>query len=559
MRALLRSLGLLLGLASASCVLLLDVADAKQCTTDGDCKGPLAGRVCASGFCVVPTTPVGADGGDGCVSTELCTQANSNQVSVCKTRGTPCVPLENSQCFVPDADAFRKALMDPNAIVLGAIAPFTLKQADNARPKLAYTERMGRAMQLALEEIASAQPTGLLVGNTRRPLALLMCDSSGEADRAQLAFRHLTEVAGSEALLVLWDEDMAAVSALATEKRVAVACADCLAPLPAGPLAWRIIPTIAPEASMIARFIQDLEPTIRAANGDQPIRVALLAEQGRIPQAFVEAFLTTAIFNGEGPLHPTNQATFLSIRTEDPRTEAVQVAKWQEDLAKFEPDIVVSSMGPDLPRLYLPSLELAVADAGGRKPYYLVTNLSRDSTDFYYPLLAGNDDLRQRIRGSRPYLTEELAKNVTGYTFRYRTRFNFQQPDGNYGGYDGAFALGLAVIAAATQASVLDGPHISAGFESLVGGTPFDLGPAGLDNAIVSLVNQAKLDVRGLYSNLDWDVKTRELTSPVGAWCFQVDGNGGVYVNDQAGLRFDPQATNDAGGVGAFDGTFACP
>ena len=80
----------------AGCSLLLDTAEATQCSEQRDCDSnpALRNRTCIDGFCVAPERETGVqnpDSGSGCVDTDTCTRENSKQLSICPVKGGPCV------------------------------------------------------------------------------------------------------------------------------------------------------------------------------------------------------------------------------------------------------------------------------------------------------------------------------------------------------------------------------------------------------------------------------------------------------------------------------------
>jgi hypothetical protein len=532
---------------AAGCSLLLDPPEPSQCSTNSDCQGmpSLAGRVCVAGFCSLPKLPdpgpVSNDAGDGCVSNQLCTQANSNKASVCKKAGGTCTPWQTEQCpFVSGAWS------DPNAIIIGAILPLTTKQASGGFFQSPEAERSRRAIDLGLDELTIKIPQGLLVGNVRRPIAVLYCDSQFNPARTAEVMDHLTDVVGAQAIIVGTDEDLAALSAKATAKKTAIACSDCLAPLPQGPLAWRIVPPIALEAPMAAWRVASLEAAIMGgANPPAQLKVAVLAEPVLATQAFAQALFGRLRFNGKTV--DANGSNFLSIKTADPRTESVNYKSYVDQLVALAPDVIVVSMGSDFPRFYLPLIE-AGWPVGKAKPSYVLTDLDSEAGVYAAPI-GTDEDLRKRLSGTRPAVDPALAANIAGYTLRYKQAYNFVSPDNNYAGYEAFYAMAYAIIAASTQ-PILDGPHISAGFESLVGGSSVDIGPGQVESSLVLLGNGSAIDVRGLWSSLDWNIKTRDLESDVGMFCFTREG-GGLAMKDDAG----PHLTTKTGLV---TGTYTC-
>ena len=536
--------------AVAGCSLLLDTAEPVQCTTNADCDASplLRDRVCSQGFCVVKADepiPRVEDAGDGCVSNELCTQANSGQPSLCRKAGGPCTPIKTERCPSVEGDWSL-----PNAIFIGDIQPVTTRQVEGSTAPIPYGDRVQRAMNLALSDFQTAAPGGFLFPDgTRRPLALVHCQSNFTPAGADAALKHLTEVVGAEALIIGADEDLAALTPQLTDKRVAVACSDCIGPLPDGPLAWRILPRLVLEAPMAAWRVSKLEEQIKTGpNPPAALKVAVLMEPGRAMEAFVAAFSERLRFNG-GKTVLENETSFMVEKTENPTIQSVNHLKHAEHIAEFTPDVVVVAMADDFPGHYLRLIE-SKWPAEKRRPHYITTDLNFNVTSFRSAITS--DDVRRRISGTRPGYSPALQANVDAFEQRYRAANDNKDPDFCHTGYDAFYATALAVLGTRVE-PVLDGPHIAASFERLRGGsTTIDFRPENIDFA-VTLLGQAtaKIDARGLWSDLDWSLPSRDMDADVSMYCFERDGDGNLVINPNAG----PHLTTSTGIV---DGEYAC-
>jgi hypothetical protein len=536
---------------AAGCSVILNTAESNQCSTNRDCDAnpSLRQRVCEEGFCVVPKAPIVPinDAGQPCVSSALCTQANSNKASFCAKAGGPCTPWQVAPCnFISDGwDA-------PNAIVIGSIYPFTVKQSGGAPLKLPYAERVRKAIDLALDEFRTEVPGGIVVpGEARRPFAVLHCDSSFDPVQARAAMKHLTDVVGVQAVIVGGDEELLAVSAQALAKRTAVVCSDCVGPFPAGEPAWRIIPPLALQAPMAASRVGSLETEIKAGpNPPLALRVAVLTEPGRAQAAFVAGLIAKLRFNGKTVVE--NGTNFTLVTSENPLTESVNHFAHADALTTFRPDVVVVAMGSDFPINYMTLIE-SKWPVDKPKPHYVITDLNYDVTSFSGTLGPSDDGLRRRISGTRNGFEQQLQDNIDGYTLRYQQAYNFARPDGNYSGYDAFYAMAYAIAAASIQLTI-DGPHIAAGFGRLRGGAThvnFRPGEIGTGLALLGASTSASIDVRGHWSNLDWNVATRDLATDVSMFCFQRDTDGLLVIKPDAGLRLVTSS-------GAISGTYSC-
>ena len=535
-------------LLAAGCSLILSTADPSQCATNRDCDAnpSFKGRTCSEGFCVVPTDPVqqvNNDAGDGCTSTTVCTQQNSNEASICRVVGAPCTALQNDIC------PFITGPWDqPNAIIVGSILPFHVTQADGSLVTLDYADRLRRAIDLADAELMTALPRGFAFpGSPARPVAVLHCDSEYKPARAQLAMKHLTEVAGAQAVIVGGDTELLAVEEQAAATQTAVLCSDCVGPFPPGNSAWRIVPPLVQQAPMAAWRVSDLETKIMAGTAPPAsLKVAVLTEPGRGEDAFVGALTSTLRFNGKSAAD--NAAAFLVETEEDPLTKAVIYKTHADAITTLAPDVIVVAMGADFPLHYLDLIETDWP-AGKPRPYYVLTALLYDASPFA-TLLRNTPEVNARISGTRTAYDPALQNNITGFTQRYRDANNFKNPDGNFSGYDAFYAITYA-MAAATSQPVYDGAHVTAGLERLRAGTVFDFGPDRLGTAIALLGALETVDVRGLWSGLDWDLTTHDLVVDAGMFCFALNGDNALVAKPDVSVRY-AQAT------GVVTGTYTC-
>ncbi len=521
-------------LCVAGCSILVSTAERTQCRTDADCGGTraLEGRVCSLGFCVLKTNKpvtVSTDAGSACVSTKLCTQANSGRASVCKKAGAgPCVPWQTPEC-----PSIGGNWQDPNAIVVGSLLPLHVLQGDSSRLEGAYAKRLLRAIDLGLEELTGVVPAGLVVpgGQPPRPVAVLHCDTNGNAETTKRLYDHLTEVVGTQAIIVGWDEDLVAVAEPAMTRKTAVVCSDCLAPFPGLeglPTGWKILPSITHDAPLVAWRVADLERRIKALTpGDT--RVAVITEPYRVQRTFSDALVPLLKFNG-GKTIAQNGANYLAVETPDPRVvQAIAFAPIAQSIIDHTPNIVVVGMSSDFPTHLLTLIETGWP-AGKPRPHYVLTQLAYEATP--YAGVVSTDELRARISGTRPAATPALQANIDAFDIKFSKTYG-EPADGTYSGYEAFYAMAYALTAASFQ-PLLDGSHISSGFERLSSGTTIDVGSSMLPTGLSLLGQRGTINLRGLGTELDWDPKTHEISSDMEMFCFGKDAKTGALTVERA-------------------------
>lgn len=539
----------LVALFAVGCSLLLDTAEATQCATQRDCDSnpSLRNRVCVEGFCVAPERETGTTNpaDEGCESTEKCTLANSNQLSVCPQTGGPCIVWQTEQCSSPINPAAR----NPNAIMIGSILPLTIKQLVRDPAENDYAVRVRQSIDLALEQFLKQLNGGILFPDGKvRPIAVVHCDSSLDPDRARLALQHLTQVVGVKALIVGADEDIAAIANEPSLQGKPVACSDCIGDLPPGPLAWRIVPRLALEAPMVAWRVAQLETQIRSLpSAPADIKVGLLLSQERATAPLFAKLQQVLRFNGNKTT-AQNGARFRVFAPPDPRTNSVTHQTYIDQITAFEPDILIVAMGSDFTTYYLPGVEAKWT--GARRPQYITTSMNYLQQPFAQ-VVGKSEDLRKRISGTRPGYQPELQANVEAYDDEYRLRWNTKDPDGAHSGFDALYALGMAILST-RQYPTVAGAEINAGFQRLLSGPVVDFRPADIPNAAVMLGQaNATVDVRGLWSNLSWNVTTRDFDADVSMYCLKRDESNAIIIEPNAG----PHLTTPTGVV---DGVYSC-
>jgi hypothetical protein len=526
-------------LCVGGCSFLVDTSDRAQCSVDADCaaNAALAGRVCRGGFCALAPAPASNDGGEACTSTALCTQSHGTK-SVCRQAGKPCVDLLVDGCI-----ELTEGWDDPNAIIVGSLLPLTLVQPNGKAADVKYSMRVLRGIDVAAEELRDALPAGYLIGGAQRPVSVLHCDSRGDKATATKMLTHLVDVAGAKVVIVGWDEDLEAIAADVKTKQIPIVCSDCLVP-GHDTKPWKILPPITSDVPLVRWHIGQIETAKAAA-----IKVAVLSEDFGPQSRFYTELASTLTFNGKSAA--ANGPTFFQSEiAPDSRFQFPAYDAIAQRIATFEPDVVVVAMASDFPRSYLPLIE-EKWPAGKPRPRYVLTQISYDAPifDAQLPATAAGDDLRKRIAGTHPYTTPERAANIARYEIAYRKEWK-EPGSGSFSGYEAFYATALS-IATASGKPALDAAVFDAGFAKLVSGTTFDVSDVGTFTNTLGLLGQGgSFDVRGLYTDLDWDA-SREVPSDMGMFCFERPAGGELTLHD-IDVRW-------SAATGQITGTFACP
>jgi hypothetical protein len=532
-------------LSLLGCSVLYDPPAARQCFTDADCESQpeLTGLICDGSLGVCVDAPALA--GEGCESTALCQQQNSNQAALCRFPGSPCVRLQTPECPLLTGN-----WQAPNALILGSVGPHRYRQADGSVEDSDYVERLVRSIDLAAEEWQQEVPTGLPL--SRRPLAILHCDSESNALRAQRVMDHLVNEVNVPVVFALGDTELGATLNQAVDSGTALVCVECydraeLAGMDNG-LLWRMLPPFETQAPLAAWRVHDLELRIRAERvlpSTSPLRVALISDDRAAFNDFSAAFRDLIRFNGNLGAD-ANGANYLELRAPDPRTEAVNPLMLARRVVEFAPDIVVAAVDDNFSNYYLRIIE-QLWRAPLPRPYYVATLLNQE-LGLLESIVGDDEDLRLRLSGTGLFEDAEVARNRQGFQARYRSRYA-QDPGRTQTGYDAFYATALAIFASDLDGQ-LNGEHISGLFGQLMGGAATDVDPRALGSARAYLVAKEPIDLVGASSHLDWDPTTRQVRSDVGLWCITRQGGQGLQLKNDAGPRWAPSGTT---------GTYDCP
>ncbi len=539
--------GALIGLFSSAlhCSVLWDPPAPRQCDSDADCAALSASSGTCDpdhGVCVSSNTPVAEN---QCQSTALCTQINSTMASLCRYPGSPCVRIETADC--PRVTGNWRA---PNALILGSIGPHTFGQVDGSEIGIDYIERSLRAIDLAIGEWEQEVPGGLSF--SRRPIAMVHCNSRGEDARARAIMTHLVDEVRVPVVLAMTDVELGAIASQAAESGIAVVCTECYSRAqavdPAAGLVWRMLPPFEGQAPLAAWRVRDLESKLRAERGlaaDAPIRVATLSDDRPAFNAFIAAFRDLVRFNGDVSAL-ANGASYLEVASADPRVDGSSPLAVARRVVDFAPDILVVAVDDDFTRYHLRMIEQEWNPLIPR-PYYVATLLNEE-LGLFEPIVAGDDELRRRVSGTGLSVDAEVARNSAGFRLRYQSRYG-EDPGRTQTSYDAFYATALAIFASDVEGT-LAGAHIATMFERLGRGPLADVAPSTLANARAYLIGREPIDLVGNSSQLQWSPLTQQLEADWALWCLVRGGGGSLELLADTGLRWT---------VDGVIGSYECP
>lgn len=488
-----------LALLSASCHVVYGELPVGQCVEDADCMA-LGGdghrcdaehRVCVVDAQAAPLLA----GGE-------CTLPGSVSAVECAAGGCA-VPLSN------DCTCLSGAWDDPEAIVVGVIAPRTFATWSGEELQLPYVLRWEQSVSLALEEWRAEWSTELARGAPRSgsALALLHCNSHDELFRARRAFSHLTREAGAPVVITLTDNDTKAVEHLARRQGVAVMCSACFqgAPVEPNPMIWRMAPPLSEQAPLAAARAREVLAGLTGA-GAEPGQVLILSQRYAGIDEHVARVEQELIAVGHVPVH---------VQTGDPRTEVVTQPEVTQAVISAHPPVIVVGMDSDFTTYYLRLIEAGWPGEVPR-PHYVLSYLNQE-LGLLADIVGGDDELRRRISGTAWHADAAVTQTLRALEGRFVARHQQRLDQAQYG-YDAFYAVAYA-LAWARPRVALDGSGISSGLSHLLSGSPVPLGPGAIRSALALLEAGRDIDLVGSTGRLDWDPHTQTPRGDVGLWC----------------------------------------
>ncbi len=513
------------GLAGAGCSLLLDfeecaadgdcatrapglvcsqegycVAGAPECSVDDDCAGKGARTSCVAGTCTAAANN-GGDAGDTGDTTDVpltCTVAdcieNNGDNYVCGVGGR-CVNLLTPQCTRIAGPVNRG-----NTVIIGSILP-TVEFGDLGIP-------IENAVVLAVEEI---NDRGGLPGG--RNLALIGCDSSGDADLGEAAAKHLVEEVGVPAIVGpafsgVFIGNINLITGAGTLMISPSATSPDITDQQDNGLAWRTVASDVFQGVASSDLIRDRGYSSVAAIGKgdaygEGLLNKLSEEVGT--ELGIDNYVPRTYDEGA----PDFGAIVTQVLDELPDVEVIVLFGTSEVvdlLGLFETEI--NNRGLLITPDYL------LAD-GGKSELIFATIQNAAPLD---------DELRARISGTEP--DHQNGAVFQAYQLRYQGAF----PRSNAGiftpnSYDATYLLAYAMMTIDPNVEIT-GAGIAAGMSRLVSGPMTAVGPSDINQARNALTVGNSIDFVGASGPLDFNLETGEAPANVALWAVEERENG---------------------------------
>ena len=460
-----------------------------------------------------------------------------------------CVALMSDDCSTITGEA-----SDDNAILIASLLSTTGAQG-------ATNLARQQSAQLAVEEINQANASGGILqsstpGDTRK-LVMLSCDEAANFPRA--ATHLVTELQvpaivgpnlSQDTLDFTIGDPMRSLPSSAQAGTVLLtpaAVASAIVTVPDNGLTFMMVPADIFRIPLMKQQINALETQLRAARMRQTIKLAIFYRNDAFGQGTSDA-LATLTLNGNS-LAQEIQLGHARIDSYDPAISSPTplIAPY----VTFAPDIIVAVGTGEIVDYFMSPLETAWTATD--RPYYVAT----DSTKVPGLLTAvtGNDNFRQRVRGTGVTTTAETAPVFSAFQVLYGQRWKDAmgnpQPStiSNMGpSYDAVYSIALALVGQsdASGATIAQGLYKLGSLAQTCttdaqGFVPPCFAPTDYARTLYatmrSLLSSTAITDVGTFGRYTWDSSGAKNNGLIEMWC--INGSGPKPIFQSSGLKYD--------------------
>jgi branched-chain amino acid transport system substrate-binding protein len=385
-------------------------------------------------------------------------------------------------------------------------------------------------------------------GAPPRPIAVVQCDDGVDASRAA---RHLVDDVGVPAIIgFARSKEVVDLALSLFNPRGVMALAANTAPMlssiPGAPgqprMVWRVAYSSPMLAGAMAAVVRRVEVQLRASHAAapaEPLRVLLVRVTNATGIGVSDAVVATLRFNGKS-VAENGERAFREVAIPD-LTEldgASPSARVLAEVAAFRPHVVLdTAAGAAL----VGEIEAAWPASERARPVYVLQGTLSEPE--YAQAVAHDPTLARRVFGVD---TDTQSPSATKYVLRRNEVF--QPPidalEANDAPYDAFYAF--AYLAASLGDAPIDGPSLARAIPHIVGGTPVDVGPAGIYAALAALGRGETLDIHGAATSLDFDPVTGDASARFAAFTFCPDA-GGKLRPAEAAFSWESRAPDAVG------------
>jgi ABC-type branched-subunit amino acid transport system substrate-binding protein len=484
---------------------------------------------------VTPST-TGTDSSAACVSNAACTEeatraagSSAPVAAVCVQGSGRCVKLLSEDC-----DAITGDYTTEDAIVIGSL--FSTKGAQAAT----NLQRQQSAM-LAVNQINDVGGVPSASGSPRE-LVLVSCDESTDLMRAGdhlVGELEVPAIVGPNTSQDTLDLSGSISVAGGTVVMSPTAVASSIGDLIDDGLTWLMVPSDVQRAPLMMSQINVLEAQLKAERSLATVKLGIVFRNDALGVG-TRTSLNSLVLNGKPLSDSVNLGSNVHI---NPYSfgSADQQTLVNEYLA-FLPDIIVLAGTAEAISQVMVPLE-AAWPAGAPRPHYV----SIDSVKVPELITAatGNDDLRQRVRGTGITPSPASAGVYNAFKLDYQVAYPGSSIISGMGpAYDATYAIAFAL--ASKKHEAVSGHAIKDGLRKLAGGDMMiELGPTRVLSAFQKLADGEAIDARGTFTSLSWSDAGTVLGGTIEVWCIGAPNGKPTYQS--SGLTYDLMAESQAG------------
>jgi hypothetical protein len=475
-----------------------------QCRSDADCTAigtsldrcDLEQRVCVTSSELGALAPV---------ASRACELPGAASARDCAAGGC-------AAPFSADCSCLAGAWGDPDALVLGVLAPETFASFSGPPVRIPHVPRWEQTLALALDEWSRELPGGALL-RSRRPHALQDCNTKDELLPARRPMRHQIENARAPVVITLTDNDTESIRYQAQRQGTVVVCSTCFATPPQEPSraapVWQIAPPLIDQAPLVAWRVAGALASLGLPDppaGELPTVVTLSQDYAGINDFRAEV---------QRLLARDGHYRVVPVQTGDPREGDVAQTAVARAVIAARPRVIVVGMDSDFTTYYLPLLERGWPE-GEPRPAYIASYLNQELA-LLADVVGPDEGLRARISGAGWWSEPGVSATRAALEQRFLASSD-QHLDQTQFGYDGFYAAAYATAWADAQGST-DGSTIALGFDHLLEGPALEVGPSNIRSALAQLSSGQDIRLTGSSSSLEWQASSRIPRSDVSLWC----------------------------------------
>jgi ABC-type branched-subunit amino acid transport system substrate-binding protein len=494
-----------------------------------------------------------------CTTNGECTDRLGAAAVCVQSEAPTCVALASDDCAVITGD-----YQDDTAVVIASLLSTTGAQKDTNTPRQ-------QAAIMAVEEINASNASGGILqsatpGDTRK-LVMVSCDEAANLPRAAthlISELHVAAIVGpnlSQDVLDLTTGDstigLPSSAQSGTALLTPTGVASAIATVPDNGLTFMMTPSDIQRVPLMTQQINAVETQLKAQRGKSTVKLAIYYRDDALGKGTRDG-LTQLTINS------TTLATAITAGTAredsyDPAStnNAAQVSSY----VQFRPDIIVLVGAAESVKSFVVPLEAAWPTTAAR-PYYIAI----DSTKVpdLITAVTGNDDLRQRFRGTGISAEAGETQKVfdafqIAFGQRWKDASGNPQPATQSGmgpTYDAVYTIALALVGkpdTSAQSMVSGMPSLSNNTAACNSDASGVLAPCftvsdysrTLYNNMGLLLQNKKVTEIGTFGRLEWDAQGAKSSGLIEMWC--IKNTGATPEFDSSGLFYDVKTQQQSG------------